>query len=105
MRAVLFSILKSINFDLHAQERGGIGFALRIGLQRDGSSAIQASVEQEIQGAEIGEFEAIDGAETDAGEVALDALGGDLAQEQRVVFRLAGDEANVDRIAFVAGSG
>jgi hypothetical protein len=62
-------------------------------------------MEQKIQGAEIGEFEALDGAEADAGEVALDALGGDLAHEQRIVFRLASDEADVDRIALVAGTG
>ena len=62
-------------------------------------------MKQEIQGAKIRKFEALARAETDAGEVAFDTLGGDFANEQWVVLRLAGDKAYVHRIAFVAGSG
>jgi hypothetical protein len=62
-------------------------------------------MEQKIQGAEIGEFEALDGTEADAGEVALDSLDADFAHENRVVLRLAGDETDIDCIAFVAGAG
>ena len=62
-------------------------------------------MKQEIQGSEIGEFEALDRAETDAREVAFDTLGGDFANEQWVVLRLPRNKAYVHRIAFVAGSG
>jgi hypothetical protein len=41
-------------------------------------------VEEEVERAEVGQLEAFDGALADAAEVALDALGRHLADEQRV---------------------
>jgi len=62
-------------------------------------------VEEEIEGAEVGELEALDKAVDAVAEVGFDAVGGDLFDEHGVVAILVGDHADVAGVALVPGAG
>ncbi len=61
-------------------------------------------MQQEIERFQIGQFVAFDFAFADSGEVPFDALGGDFADEDRVMLGLERDQADVGRVAFVVPS-
>src|SRR5215470_8147502 len=61
-------------------------------------------MQQEIERVQIGQLVALDLSFADPGEVPFDALGGDFADEDRVMFRFERDQADVGRVAFVARS-
>jgi hypothetical protein len=90
------------DLDLHSKQRGAERLALRVGLQRDRAAAAQTVMQQEIERFQIGQFVAFDFAFADSGEVPFDALGGDFADEDRVMLGLERDQADVGRVAFVA---
>ncbi len=62
-------------------------------------------MQQEVERAEIGQLKAFDFAFADSGEVLFDALGGDFSGDDRVILRLAGDQPDIGRVAFVTGTG
>src|SRR5262245_42659131 len=90
------------DLDLHPQQRRAERLALRVGLQRDRAASAKAVMQQKIERVQIRQFVALDLAFTDSGEVSFDALGGDLADEDRVMLRFERDQADVGRVAFVA---
>src|SRR5262249_37658961 len=49
----------SINFNLHAEKCGAECLALRIGMQRDGASAAECFMEEQVDRSEIRQFEAL----------------------------------------------
>jgi hypothetical protein len=61
-------------------------------------------MQQEIERVQIGQLVALDLSFADSGEVPFDALGGDFADDDRVMFRFERDQADVGRVAFVARS-
>ncbi len=62
-------------------------------------------MQQEIQRAEIRQLEALHLAQANSREMFLDALGRHFPHQDRIIFGLARDDADVGRIAFVAGAG
>src|ERR1035438_9148424 len=67
------------HFDFEGQQGGAESLPLGVGAQRHGAAAAERAMEQEVQGAEVGQLEALHGASHEIAEVALDALGGDFA--------------------------
>src|ERR1035437_5392844 len=91
--------------DLEREQGGAEGLALGVGAQRHGAAAAERAVQEEIQGAEVGQFEALDGTLYEIAEVAFDAFGGDFASEHGIVGFAEGDDADVAGVALVAGAG
>ena len=58
-------------------------------------------MQQEIEGVQVGQFVAFDLAFANPGEVAFDVVGGDFADEDRVMLRFERDQADVGRVALV----
>src|SRR5689334_16231598 len=81
-------------FDLHAQERGREGLALRVGHQGERAAAAERFVQKEVERAEVRKLEALDTATDQTAEVFLDARGRDLARKQRIELFAQGDEAD-----------
>src|SRR5215470_18750536 len=61
-------------------------------------------MQQEIKRVQIRQLVAFDLAFADPGEMPFDALRGDFADENRVMLRFERDQADVGRVAFVAGT-
>src|SRR4029077_719715 len=60
---------------------------------------------QEIQGSQIRKLEAFHFALAYAGEMLLHALGGDFADQNRIMLGLPRDQSDVDQVALIAGAG
>src|SRR5215213_5939918 len=88
--------------NLHLQERGREGLALRVGHERERAAASERLVQEEVERAEVRQLEALDAAFDHPAEMLLDAPGRDLAREHRVELFAQRDEPDVGRVALVA---
>src|SRR6185369_6719386 len=61
--------------------------------------------QQEVQGSQVRQLEALHFALAHAGKMPLDTLGRDFADQNRIILGLAGDQADIDQIALIAGAG
>src|SRR5689334_3430376 len=59
-------------------------------------------MQQEIQGSQIRQLEALDIPIAHAGEMLFDALGRDLAHQDRIVLRPSGNQSDVHQVALIA---
>ena len=75
-----------------------------VGPQRNCAAATQRLVQQEIQRTQIRQLEALHGPFHQFAEVRLHAAGGHLADQIGVVALIEGDDADVARVALVAGA-
>ena len=93
------------DLDLHAKQRCSESLALRVGAERDRPTTPEGAVEKKVQRTEVRQLEPFDRSVEQVAEVGTDAVGGDFAEEDRVVLEVERDDANVASIAFVAGAG
>src|SRR5258707_14703078 len=74
-----------VDIDVHAEERGAQRLALCVHPQRDRAPAAQRLVQQEIQGAQVGQLEALHFALHQRAEELLDPLRRDLSDQRRII--------------------
>ena len=78
---------------------------MRVQRQRSRHPATQGVAHDKIQRGNIGQFISHHLALDNAGEMRLHARGGHLFQQQRIVFRIVGNDRDIGRIALVSGAG
>src|SRR5689334_1713799 len=87
------------HFNLQAQQRCAERLALGVGAERNGTAATESAVQQKVQSAQIGQFVTFDWSFDEGTEVGFDAVGRQLAEQDRVVALLPGDDADVAGVA------
>ena len=86
-----------------AQHRGRKHLALRVGLERQRSAAVERAVQQEVERVEIRKLEPLDVAGDDAAKMLAHAIErDDTAASTGYHSRLERDDADVRRVALVA---
>jgi hypothetical protein len=90
--------------DLHGQQRCAKRLTLSVGAKGDRTAAAESAVQEEVQGSQVGEFEALDGTADQIAEMAMDTLRGDFAEEDWVIPFVQGDDPDVAGIALVTGA-
>src|SRR6202051_2481461 len=102
IRRTRASCITSINFNLHAENSRAVGLALGIDSQRHGPATAERFVQQQIDGAQIGKFEALDLAFDEIAEELFDSFGRHFAEDYRIMLRLESDDADVRGVPFIA---
>src|SRR5689334_10242068 len=92
------------NVDHHAEQRGREHLALRVGLERQRSAAVERAVQQKVQRSEIRQLVTLYVAGDHATKVVGHSPLRDLAHEQRIPLTLERDHADVGRVTLVTGS-
>ena len=73
-----------LGLDFEGEEGRAKGLSLSVSSEGDRSAAAEGTVEQEVEGAEVRQFEALDFAAYEIAEVGFHAFAGDFAKEDRV---------------------
>src|SRR5438445_5565584 len=90
--------------DLQAEDERAVGLAEGIGAQGAGGAAVERLVEDEVEGAHVGDLVAVDGAADESAEVGTNSLGGQLAHECRVQGVGGGEDGDVGEVALVTAA-
>lgn len=77
---------------------------MRIEVERSVDTTFQRLIHHEIQAVKVIKFEPLDVALEEVGESRLQAIGGDLRFDRRIVAGIQREEAHIGAVAFVAGS-
>src|SRR3954468_18317905 len=88
--------------DYEAKQRRRKDLALRVGLERQRSAAVEGAVQQEIERFEIRKLESLDRTRDDAPKVLFDALECEIFHEHWIPLRPERDDTDVRGIALVA---
>ncbi len=102
--AVLASDFKHSDIDLHPEQRRAVGLALRIHAQRHRAAAAQRFVQQEIERAQVGQFEALDLAlSPDRRRNAFTRSAVTSRSQRGIIFLAPGNHADIRGVALIAG--
>src|SRR5207248_214245 len=98
-------VFSSVNFDLHAQQRCAESLPLRIDSQRYRAASAEGLMQQQIDRPQVGKLEALDFPFDESAEEFFDARRRDFAHDDRIVFGLESDHADVRCVSFIARTG
>src|SRR5207302_4496699 len=87
--------------DLEAEDERAVGLAEGVRAEGAGGAAVEGLVEDEVEGADVGDLVAVDGAADESAEVGTNSLGRQLAQKRRVEGVGGGEDGDVGEVTLV----